>query len=185
MTPFVLNCHTVLNRHLEVCLQFSRLLNENSKLKSDNYTLWQLYKILYSLFVKKRKNCIWINRSLSYRKCIFRVIFMEDHLKVWLSYSFEWPDRSLHTSEWSFESMSWTYSAMVFHENISTSRQPDFLILSIVSLFTYCCRTVVSCLATLNLQNQTEVTSPSNSFLDIIHEWYWTCEKEKLYFTVN
>ena len=28
--------------HTEVCLQCSRLLNDNSKLKSDNYTLWQL-----------------------------------------------------------------------------------------------------------------------------------------------
>ena len=51
-----------------------------------------------------------------------RVIFMEDHLKFWLSYSFEWPDRSLlqgrQTSKWSFKTMSWTYRAMVFHENI-------------------------------------------------------------------
>ena len=39
LTPFVLNCHTVKNCHLEVCLQCSRLLNDNSKLKSDDYTL--------------------------------------------------------------------------------------------------------------------------------------------------
>ena len=44
MTPFVLNCHTVWNRHLEVCLQCSRLLNDNSKLKSDDYTLWLFFK---------------------------------------------------------------------------------------------------------------------------------------------
>ena len=41
-TLLVLNCHTVENRHLEVCLECSRLLNDNSKLKSDDYTLWQL-----------------------------------------------------------------------------------------------------------------------------------------------
>ena len=62
-------------------------------------------------------------KVMVYDIVIYRVIFMEDHLKFWLSNSFEWPDRSLlqgrQTSKWSFKSMSWTYSAIVFHENIS------------------------------------------------------------------
>ena len=35
------DCHCV-KPCLEVCLPCSRLLNDNSKLKSDDYTLWQL-----------------------------------------------------------------------------------------------------------------------------------------------
>ena len=40
-----MNCHAVKNRHLEVSLLCSGLLNGNSKLKSDDFTLWQLYVI--------------------------------------------------------------------------------------------------------------------------------------------
>ena len=51
MTPLVLNCHTVLNCHLDVCLPYSRLLNDNSKLKSDDLLCdnYKKYSTLYAL----------------------------------------------------------------------------------------------------------------------------------------
>ena len=76
------------------------------------YVLMQIGWYCYS---ESRVLYLWIDLS--------RVIFMLDHLKFSLYYSFECPNRSIsqsrQTSKWSSNSMVWTYSNMVINENTS------------------------------------------------------------------
>ena len=80
-----------LKDHLEVCLPCSRLLSGHSKLLDNQNLRWSFMKMT----LVQEFYCF------TYKQGYIHIL------------------QGRQTSKWSFKSMSWTYSVMIFYENIS------------------------------------------------------------------